>query len=770
MKKLTYLLFVLISLCAVGAGSAYFYSKRSLPVRSGLTNIPDLKSPVKVGYDEFGVPHIQAASMEDSFVALGFVHAQDRLLQMEGLRHISQGRLAELVGPDALRSDIFFRELDIHGKAQELVAQLDHDSRVFRSMNSYVKGVNAYIHTGVIPLDYRMLVGHAEDFSLVDMVSIAAYTIFTFDRGLKTDSLLFQLQQELSRKLLADLDTGFEHSYYASLMNMSPFLNHLEQLDKFKADYGSFMGSNAWVVDGAHSESGFPILANDTHIKFSNPSVWYEAYLSSPEYEIYGHFLPMVSIPLLGHSQSHGWGVTIFHNNDIDIYPEEDNPLKKGQILRDGQPYALKERDEVIHIKGSEDHKMTVSKSDVGPVVSLSNGRKASVRWNFLEADSSCLKGLFGLSESKDLSTAEKNISLISTPSLNILYANKAGDIAHWLTGSIASLSSYPHHVSAASLAHTKYRPTSENPSIVNPSKGYIFSTNHRLEKAPGYYSYPARAKRLEFLLGEKHKFSVADFKAMQNDTTISFHRPLVMLLKRVLSSQEQLDVPVSSEAFEALDRWEGQHEIDQSGATIFHSFLYQLLRNTFEDEMTEESYKSFSKSYLALRSLMSLLPKTGSEWWDLKSTSYQEKREDIILLSWRDALQHLVRLYGYDVAEWHWGRYHQVSFNHPLGRIPLLAPIFNVGPYPASGSIETLNQMGFYFGAGPVTSDRGPATRKIVDFAHPSRFHSIIPTGQSGHALDRHYSDQTELFIHGKYRNVHFKPESYKSELRLEP
>ena len=761
MKLLKRTLVAALLLAVAALAGSIYYEYDSRPIRSGQLNLQGLNAAVTVDFDQWAVPHIQANNQEDAYFTLGYLQAQDRLLQMDGIRRISQGRLAEVVGPKMLESDRFFRSLGIHRKAKNIVASADKNLPVLKMMQAYVDGINQYIATAKLPLEVLFMGGKPKEFTLVDAVSASAYIAFTFDRGLKTDSWIFKASKILEPEFFADLDLEAVPINGYAQKNIRHGKDQWAVVEDAMNTYGRFNGSNSWVVSGKNTASGKPILANDTHIRFSNPSTWYEAHLKAPGLNLYGYFLPSISLPLLGHSKSHAWGITIFHNDDLDIAIENPDPQDPHKVLRKGQSMPLISYKEDIKVRGLGTVNHIALESEIGPVFKdLIPGETVSVRWSFLHSGIESFNGFFDLFKAETIEQATAATQLIQAPSLNILYANHSGDIARFTTGFIPNKSVKRKHMTAmdADDYSIGYQPLSMNPSSINPESGYVSSANEQPnESTRGYYSYPERARRLHQILGQNKKWTIEDSKKLQLNTEISFHqKPLMSLAKALHSKQAQAHM--TTEAYGILNAWNGDHGVDAIAPTIFYQFLYELMENTFQDELGPKLFKDFVGREFGLKTMLAILEKPKSPWWDNESTEYQEKQADIILNSWRKTMVALEEIYGRDVNTWIWGRHHTILFKHPLGNIPGLSSVYNLGPYPAPGGVETINQISFRMRSGPVNAVHGPATRRLVDLANPEEAYSILPTGQSGRVIDSHFGDQAGLFLEGKYRKASFE------------
>ena len=768
MKWISRVLTVSVLLAVTVLASIYVYEYVTGAKRSGILSLQGLQAEVTVQYDEWGVPHIHATHDQDAFFALGYIQAQDRLNQMEGLRRIAQGRLAEIIGERGLGTDRFFRRLGIHRYAKRYVAELALEAPHRQLAEAYLAGVNLFVQHGPQSMLTSLAFGEIAPFKLEDMVSIAAYMAFTFDRGLKVDSWVFELSNRLDQAYLNELqiiDPATQMGMHRGGDVSSEWWAMLDQLDQFMDDFGRFDGSNAWVLSGERSVSGKPILANDTHIRYSNPSVWYEAYIKSPHFDIYGHFLSGVSVPILGHGPEHGWGITIFHNNDVDLVFEDIARDPNGRLQAKSSNVSLRSYEEKIAVRGGDPQSMTVYESNIGPVFDdlITSGQPVTMQWNYYKQDRDNLLGFYELMQATDLARADAAVQKIEAPSLNILYANQSGDIAWWVRGKIRHFSDpfdaiHPQYDGADSPTVQQSR---ENPFLVNPVSGVIASTNEQPDASiQGYYSYPQRKQRLAELLSERQRWTTEQLQAVQTDIKISYHRDIIDRWQAL-----QADIPslrandIQRKALDALAEWDGEHQLAAIGPTIFYEFCYQILRLGMQDEMGPDMFERFLASEIPLKALLYLHQHPDSRWWDLKSTDTRETQADIYRMAWQQSWQELNRLYGDDVSSWHWGKHHQLTLQHPLSRsIPWLGWLLDIGPLPVVGGMETLNQISFSFGSGPRVPKSGPATRRLIDFAQPELSYGVIPSGQSERFLDPHYDDQVDSYLASEYRFQRFK------------
>jgi penicillin amidase len=337
-RSLTVLGSLIVVLAA--AGGWYVYSKQ--PSRQGMVELQHLQGSVTVRYDERGIPHIRAENEPDLYRALGYVHAQDRLFQMEVLRRLARGELAEVLGPKLLDTDKLMRSLRIRERAETYLANLDRQSPTFIAMQAYLDGINQYQDSHAKPVEFDVLGIKKRPFTAQDTISIAGYMAYSFAAAFRTEPLLTYVRDQLGADYLNvfDLDwqpKGVLANGTAPALASADWkdLNALARLsEQALADNGlpQFEGSNAWVVAGGRTKSGKPLLAGDPHIRFSAPSVWYEAHLSAPGFELYGHYQALMPFASLGMNRDFGWSITMFQNDDLDLIAEKVNPDNPNQV------------------------------------------------------------------------------------------------------------------------------------------------------------------------------------------------------------------------------------------------------------------------------------------------------------------------------------------------------------------------------------------------------------------------------------------------------
>ena len=778
-----------------GLGTAGWHLYQKLPFRDGTLELHGLKSPVRVAYDERGVPHIRAKNELDMYRALGYVHAQDRLFQMEMVRRLARGELAEILGPKFLDSDRLFRTLGIRAHADRYAAQLDAASPATQALLAYLDGINEYQATNPAPLEFELLGIPVRAFKPADTLSVYGYLAYSFAAALKTEPVLTFVRDQLGPAYLSVFDLDWHPlgvigpgSELASPPALSAAdwrsLNRVSAASHealTQAGVPQFAGSNAWVVSGRLTASGKPLLAGDPHISFSAPSVWYEAHLAAPGFELYGHHQALNPMALLGHNFQFGWSLTMFQNDDMDLIAEKVNPDNPNQVWYQGQWVNLKIRREKIEIKDAPAVTLTLRQSPHGPIINEafpdSLGKTpVAMWWTFLQTDNPLLEAFYELNRADTRAKLRSAASKIHAPGLNLVWASASGDIAWWAA---AKLTQRPANVNSAFILDGSREESEkpgffrfqDNPKEENPARGYIVSANHQPMPSsgvpvPGYYNLPDRAFRLNGLLAnEGVKWDTQNSQALQKDSTTGY---APRLLKPLMAELQEASMDsMERSLLEQLARWDGHHDALGILPTVFNQFVYELAKGAMADELGEVQFKNL----LRTRALDSALPRmaadANSPWWDDRTSKVVEKRSDTLKKVWRATIHHLKETLGGTPMSWGWNKAHTLTHKHPLGLKKPLHLLFNVGPFEAPGGRELPNNLSSPIGPAPWAVSEGPSTRRLIDFADVTMALGINPLGQSGVLFDRHYADQARAFIDGQYKPLWMGAEDIKSNTR---
>ena len=778
-KKIFLGLLILIVLVGIGI---FFWLSSLKPDLNTELKLDGLKSPVEVLYDGYGVPHIYAQNEEDLFYAFGYIHAQDRLFQMEVVRRLADGRLAELFGDKALASDKFFRTLSFRKHSEWTIDSLiktNPDAPYVKASQAYVKGVNNYIKNGKTPVEFTILGIPKTEFTLNDTYIISGYMGFTFAEAFRSEAIATMIYSKYGKEYLEDVASQWPSnepkipvqaqeiaiSSSKTLANMANQLANIETNTPFPP----FHGSNGWVISGSKTKSGKPILSNDTHIAFSQPSVWYEAHLEAPNFKFYGNFLAGTPVAALGHSQHGGWGITMFENDDVDFFREKANPANTNQVWYKDHWEDLKIREEIIKVKGLADVKISVKNSRHGILMNDSFDKMADQKdpialwWVFNQFPSHHLEVFYELAHAKNVTEASTAASKLTAPGLNFMWADTTGNIAWWAAG---KLPKRPAHVNSMLILDGStgnddpqgWTDFTQNPQILNPQRGVLYTANNQPADmgsglVPGYYVPGNRAKRIEQLLfTDKKDWTQEEVRKVINDVNSPTYKSLLKDIIPILFAEELS--PLAKKAVEKLISWDGSHNLENIEPTIFYRFLYYFFVNTIKDELGNEVFKSFEHNANFKRNMAALMRKEDSPWWDNITTKEKETRRQILTKSMNEALASLEKQLGNDMSNWEWGKVHTLTHKHPLGILPVVGKFFNVGPFPAPGGRETINNLDFPIdSSGVYQVSYGPALRRIIDFGDPDHSKSVLPTGQSGYFMSKHYGDQARMFVEGGSR-----------------
>jgi len=767
MKRSMTVLAVLIA--AVTAGGTW-YVQSKLPTRQGQVTLGNLQGPVTVRYDERGVPHIRAESETDLYRALGYVHAQDRLFQMEIVRRLARGELSEVLGPKTLETDKLFRSLRIREHAAQYVARLDPQSPAWKALQAYLDGINQYQASHARPIEFDLLGIQPRPFTAEDTISIAGYMSYSFAAAFRTEPLLTYVRDKLGADYLKVFD--LEWRPQGMLGSATPLtdadwkslgaLARVSEQALRDAGVPQFEGSNAWAVSGSRTKSGKPLLAGDPHIAFSTPAVWYEAQLSAPNFELYGYHQALVPFAFLGNNAAFGWSLTMFQNDDLDLIAEKTNPDHPNQVWYHGQWVEMTRSEEQIAVKGQAPVTITLLRSPHGPIVNDVIGANAGTKpiamwWAFLETPNPILQGFYELNRADTLDKAREAASRIHAPGLNLMWANAKGDIGWWAA---ALLPKRPEGVNPAFILDGStaeadkggFYPFSANPQEENPPRGYIVSANSQPASPtgmviPGYYNLADRGQQLNRQLADTSvRWSLENSQKLQLGTTTDYGPRLLKPLLPALRAAAK--DPAELKLVEQLAAWKGDYPMSSTSATLFNQFLYELARAAMYDKLGDAYFNTLTSTRVVDAALPRLAADEHSPWWN-------GNRNEVVKQAWQATLAHLRQTYGDNSGGWVWGKAHTLTHGHPLGRQKPLDTLFNVGPFDAPGTHEVPNNLSAKIGPAPWPVTYGPSTRRLIDFADPDHGLTINPVGQSGVLFDKHYSDQAETYVEGGYEQV---------------
>ena len=761
------LLIVLLLLISFG----WIYSKTHQPNYSGELQLKNLSEEVTIYFDAIGVPHINAQNQKDAYLALGYVHAQDRLWQMELVRRIAAGRLSEVFGKKMLSVDRFFSGIGIEEAANKTIAALDKSSQAYLLTQAYLEGVNQFIEEGKTPLEFTLAGIEKEEYTIRDIYNVFGYMSFSFAVAHKTDPLLTEIKEKLGTPYLSELLGSSGENLTVNKTSIPEKINATisRTVSSIMDDLpvSPFIGSNSWVIGPEKTKNGKVIFANDPHIGFSQPSVWYQNHIKTPDFEIYGFNIALMPFPLMGHNRAYAYGMTILANDDLNFYVEEDNPDNSLEYKTiDGyKKYQL--IDKTIHVKNAIETNFQVKVSKHGPIMNdlikhVIDKRPIAMNWIYTQLSNEMLEVSYGISHANSMRDFKKSVARIHAPGLNVMYGDAKDNIGWFSSAKLYqlrdSLSSKTYLDGASGNDEIiEYLPFEENPQAINPSWKYVYSANNQPDSVrgklyQGYYQPQDRSKSIGELVEKKNDFTKKDVSEMIYDVKSSTVSEISQnLLKSVEKSKRTAS---ERKAFSILENWDGNYLKTSVEPTIYNRFLYEFLKETYKDELGD-SFQLFINSQLQDQVFPLQVNRENSVWWDnISSIDKIETRSDIVNLAFKSAIAFLQNQLGENIDDWTWNRVLSIEHEHAIGKAGgLLRPFFNVGPFETIGGNEVINNQIFKLdSSGYYKVTAGPSTRRVVDFSDVENSLAILPTGQSGNVFSEYYKDQTEKYLEGEF------------------
>jgi|HubBroStandDraft_1064217.scaffolds.fasta_scaffold00452_20 penicillin amidase len=782
-----FVLWVVLAVLAVVvgvAGYAYHVARSALPQLDGRVQVSGLSGAVTVTRDRHGVPTIEAATLEDLFFTQGYVTAQDRLWQMDVMRRFGSGELSEILGKDTLKLDREQRILGLRAAAKKsLDLAGERDRRLYEA---YARGVNAFIgtHGARLPIEFRILGYAPKPWQAEDSVVIANQMVkdlnyHYFYDALSREKILAKLGPDLTTDLYVnrswhdrpptvmreDLqepdsnagdsdDDDDDDSPDNSVTQRKVPVAVPEALpaDALPIEGLPVNGSNDWVVSGAHTVTGKPLLSNDMHLGHQMPNLWYEAHLHSGTLDVAGVTLPGMPYVIVGHNQRIAWGFTNVGPTVTDVYIENFNP--QGAYQTPSGWLQPEHRSEVIHVKGEADVNLDVKITRHGPIITEivpGETRPLALRWTLYD-------GLhipfFDVNTAQNWDDFRRAFSQLDAPGQNVVYADVDGNIGYHTTGKVpiraAGDGSLP--VSGADDAHewTSYIPFEKLPSIYNPPSGIIGTANGRItpDNYPNSISMeweaPWRAARIYHVLESGRQFSPADMLALETD--IQSESDLFAAERFVYAVDHASKASArAKQAADLMRSWDGRMQASSAAPTIAENSIAELKRLLLESKLGSEPANSTNDGGLSWKTyswemrsvwLENILLHRPQRWLPEKYPNYDE-----LLTAAVDAAVNGPQA-PKDLAAWRWGAFNAVEIQHPiLGKIPLIRHWSGPGVQEQSGSGYTVKA---------VTRHHGPSERFTANLAELDQSTLNVVTGQGGNFLSPYYMDQWKAWYEG--------------------
>ncbi|WP_454116006.1 penicillin acylase family protein [Microbacterium aurum] len=793
----------------IAAGAVVWTIQRSFPQLDGTVAVAGLDAEVTVHRDALGIPTIVAGDSHDLFYAQGYVHAQDRFWEMDFRRHVTSGRLSELFGASQLPTDTFLRTLGWRHVAEEEVAALDDTTRGY--YEAYADGVNAYLadHDGAdVSLEYAILGMQNSSYEIEPWTpadSVAWLKAMAWDlRGnVEEETERAILAQTLSPEQIAELYPGYPYDTNpvivpeittdapapapgddpAAVPTASVAWKEVgsvvEAASALLGGVGEGIGSNSWVVSGALTESGLPLLSNDPHLGAALPSVWHQVGLrcrtvsEDCPFDVAGFGFSGVPGVVIGHNAQIAWGFTNLTADVTDLYLEK---IDGDAYWRDGALVPLETRTETFRVAGGEDVTLEVRSTVHGPIVSgLTDGFTAvasdpytgstdaatpapagpageyavALRWTALDPGTTA-SAIFALNTAQDFAQFRHAATLFDVPAQNLVYADRDGNIGYQAPGRLplrgAGDGTMPQPGWDSAYDWTGFIPFDDLPVSYNPASGYIVTANNPLvgQDYPYFlgsdFDYGWRAARITDLLERAiagGKLTADDMSAVQADQEFWIGKRLVAAYADI--TLEDAD---AQRALDLLDSWDAQNTPDSPGAAFANVLWDELAQDLFARRDDPAPLSDQARLFLVVDTL---LDEPGSPWWTNDRLDVSGQSE-MLQRAATDAYARLVALQGDNPDAWNWGDLHAITLTSDTFGSSGIAPIewlFNRGPFPVGGGSAVVDATGWYLGDESFATQTVPSMRMTVDLSDldASRWNHL--TGTSGHAFHPNYYDQ---------------------------
>ena len=764
-------LYFMIVLVAGGFVGGFFWLYTSLPIIEGTLEVVNGPSaPVEILRDRRTVPHIFADNQEDAYFGLGFVHAQDRLWQMEMMRRLAAGRLAEVAGRKALASDRFMRTLGFQRLAEKQYATLDDAVR--RALDAYAAGVNAWVGatSGAFPPEFILTGFTPEPWRPTDSLLWAKLMALRLSGNWRDELLRARLAERLTDEQIAEMWPGYPADGPVSATGSATPWDGMA-LDALAAALpisspGMEGASNGWVVGGTNTKTGKPILANDAHLGFRAPVLWYLARIEAPGLHVTGATAPGVPFTILGHNERIAWGMTSTQSDLQDLFVETIDPNDPGRYLMPGGPRPFVSRTEVIGVRGGDDVTLTVRETRHGPVISdvmaaggtASGGKVLALAATFLAADDVTPQAVYRLNRAQGWRDFLAAMRDFHSHQQNFVYADVDGAIGFVAPGRVPIRRSgrgrVPGPGASGATDWTGFIPFDELPMTFNPPSGRIVNANNRIvgDDYPHFitddWAAPYRARRIIERLDEGERQTVESTARIQLDTLSLMARDLLPGLLAITAPSV-----AAEQALVKMRAWDGAMSREDAEPLIFTAWLRELNRRVYGDELG-----SLVAEYWSLRPrfIAAILGGRGN-WCDDVRTPIREDCSAMIAASLTQALAQLVASYGAEMEAWRWGDAHPASFAHSaFANIPLLGRYTNLA-IETSGGNYTVNRgtSRISDAQSPYANVHGAGFRAVYDLADLSRSRFMIATGQSGNPMSPFYGDMLKSWRDGEALNL---------------
>jgi penicillin G amidase len=751
----------------------------SLPQLDGTIEVQGASAPVHIVRDTDGVPHISAQSRNDALFGLGFVHGQDRLWQMEFQRRTIQGRLSEVAGSATLVADTYLRTLGLYRAAEQAVANVSPDAR--SALEAYAAGVNAARPRGGKPLppEFFMLGVEAEPWRTADSIAVLKGLAVQLSANAFQEIFRLQLLKQLGPDKAAAFNAPLPKEVVDAYRAYAPsdpvkFADALKAIEAIAPSMERSGASNNWVVGGARTVSGKPLLANDPHLPLSVPAIWYLAHLSWPGGQAIGGTIPGIPAVIAGRTDHLAWGMTTTGADTQDLYWEKIDPEDPDSYFSSTRTTAkFAERKETIKVRLGADKTITIRNTRHGPVLPtdeprlkalVPDGYALALAWPALDPEDKTIETALAIFTHADVSPAslERGFSTYRAPIQSFVLANNQGDIGLVLPGTIPMRRAdnpvrglLPGDGRDPRFDWKGMIPAAEGPRWWGRESDMFVTANNNV--VPKDYPHAValdfdpehRARRIKTLLEAQPKHNVASFRRMQLDTGERFAMD-------VLPGMLALAKPASARAAFAhamLKTWDRHMQAERGEPLIFAAWMRAFTKALTADELGELFDRLWTDRPDFIAAVVAGDKAAARFCDDIKTADRSETCGEVLSASLTDALAELSDTYGQDMAAWRWGAAHQATFSHtPFGFLPVLRGVFGLRE-PMSGGNSAIQRAAYrYSNREPYAAVHGSGYRAVYDLAEPDKSIFMIATGQSGNVYSPHYGDLAPRWAKGEY------------------
>jgi penicillin G amidase len=784
----------------------------SVPKNYGEFEVKNIRDSVKIFKNEQGIPHIIATNEYDTYYALGYIQAQDRLWQMDYQRRLGRGQLSEIFGSETIHIDQFMRAVGFNEIADSLYQFISKKSKSI--LDAYSDGVNSYIeiNKNKLSFEFGALDYIPERWKPTDCLVIGRLMAFGLSISFWTDIAYGEIADKIGVDRALSLVPGnptegpyiIDDTSYSSGKNianysklpleyntaLSTFSNILKDITKIKDEIGlqgSSFGSNSWAISKPKNAQSPAILANDTHLSMGLPPKWFQVHLTCPSFNIVGMSIPGLPMIFSGRNDYIAWGITNVMIDDCDFFIEKiDSSNQDYYYKSEGKKQKFIYKKETIKVRNSLDSSYYVRITDRSAVISdfhlfkrpdfILDYNEKKFKNDFLykycltfswtgKVKTDDILALYKINTARSWQDFLNGVNIWGMPGQNFTYADKSGNIGIAPSGLIPQRMAQcnpniPNPGWLPEYSWERVLPSNSLPRLYNPKKHFVASANNMSTKHPQFFvtnhwEPNSRAERIEQLLEETTKYDAREAQLMQMDLLSPYAKKMLSMVIPILDRDTSRFNPIEKASLNKLKGWDFIMSAGSSASSVYNAFLERLIFHTFYDELGERLYKEYVYvSNQPFRKIMELISQDNSIWFDDVFTKQFENKEWIINRSFRDAVKMLTELYNDEnTSTWKYGKIHTLTLKHPLSEVKFLKPTVTIGPLEIGGNLTTINNTEWRI-YKPFDMVLGASMRFIADMGD-TLVYTILPGGSSGDPLSPNYADQTQLWLNGGYIEI---------------